>query len=110
MCCPRPCTTGSSRGASRTSPTMSCRRCASSSAATPRSRRWERAAERSMAADVTMTPISQTTEWKALQAHHDEVRDVHLRQLFAEDPSRGERLALEVEDLFLDYSKNRVTD
>ena len=48
--------------------------------------------------------------WAALAAHHAKVRDVHLRALFAEDPKRGERLALEAASLYLDYSKNRVTD
>ena len=48
--------------------------------------------------------------WKALETHYSSVRGLHLRQLFAEDPKRGERLALEVVGLYLDYSKNRVTD
>jgi glucose-6-phosphate isomerase len=48
--------------------------------------------------------------WKALEAHHQKVRELHLRELFAEDPKRGERLALEAAGLYLDYSKNRVTD
>src|SRR5215469_11109100 len=47
--------------------------------------------------------------WKALRAHHKEVRDAHLRELFADDPQRGERLTVEAAGLFLDYSKNRVT-
>jgi glucose-6-phosphate isomerase len=46
----------------------------------------------------------------ALEAHHRTMRDVHLRTLFAEDGTRGERLALEAAGLYLDYSKNRVTD
>jgi glucose-6-phosphate isomerase len=48
--------------------------------------------------------------WAALQSHYQKIRDVHLRALFAEDPSRGERLALEAAGLYLDYSKHRVTD
>jgi glucose-6-phosphate isomerase len=48
--------------------------------------------------------------WKALGAHHQKVRDVHLRKLFADDPKRGERLTAEAAGLFLDYSKNRITD
>ncbi len=48
-------------------------------------------------------------EWKALKAHFDQVRELHLRQLFADDPARAEKLSLEACDLFLDYSKNRVT-
>ncbi|HEY7867735.1 MAG TPA: glucose-6-phosphate isomerase, partial [Methylomirabilota bacterium] len=47
--------------------------------------------------------------WTALTAHHAKLRDVHLRTLFAEDPGRGERFALEAAGLYLDYSKNRVT-
>jgi glucose-6-phosphate isomerase len=49
-------------------------------------------------------------EWKALAAHHEKVRDLHLRDLFAEDPQRGERLTAEGAGLYLDYSKHRITD
>lgn len=48
-------------------------------------------------------------EWRALDAHAVDMQSIHLRDLFAEDPDRGQRLSLEVGDLFLDYSKNRVT-
>jgi predicted NBD/HSP70 family sugar kinase len=48
--------------------------------------------------------------WQALAAHHQQVRDIHLRQLFADDPTRGERLTVEAVGLSLDYSKNRITD
>ncbi|HEX3563536.1 MAG TPA: hypothetical protein VHU24_11915, partial [Solirubrobacterales bacterium] len=48
--------------------------------------------------------------WKALSKHHAEIGERHLRELFAEDPDRGERLVAEGAGLFLDYSKNRVTD
>jgi glucose-6-phosphate isomerase len=48
--------------------------------------------------------------WKALVAHHKKIRNVHLRQLFADDPKRGERLTVEAAGVFLDYSKNRITD
>ncbi|GAC1513464.1 MAG: glucose-6-phosphate isomerase [Chloroflexota bacterium] len=48
--------------------------------------------------------------WKALQEHFDTIKGRHLRELFREDPDRGERLTLEAVGLFLDYSKNRVTD
>lgn len=47
--------------------------------------------------------------WKALQAHHERIREIHLRELFAAEPQRGERLTAEAIGLFLDYSKNRVT-
>ena len=48
--------------------------------------------------------------WKALETHHARVKDQHLRQLFAEDPGRGERLTAEAAGVYLDYSKNRITD
>ncbi len=48
--------------------------------------------------------------WKALEAHYEKVRDLHLRTLFAHDPKRGERLTAEAAGLYLDYSKNRITD
>ena len=48
--------------------------------------------------------------WMALEAHHRNIRAVHLRDLFAQDPKRGERLALEAAGVYLDYSKNRITD
>jgi glucose-6-phosphate isomerase len=55
-------------------------------------------------------PLRERPAWRALEAHHATLRDVHLRQLFAEDPYRGERLSAEGAGLWLDYSKNRVTD
>ncbi len=55
-------------------------------------------------------PLTECASWKALQSHHSVVGDVHLRQLFADDPQRGTRLALEASGLYLDYSKQRVTD
>ena len=54
--------------------------------------------------------LSSRPAWKALEAHHAKVKPLQLRQLFADDPKRGERLTLEAAGLFLDYSKNRVTD
>ena len=48
--------------------------------------------------------------WQALESHHQKIRELHLRQLFADDPKRGERLTTEALGLYLDYSKNRVTD
>jgi glucose-6-phosphate isomerase len=48
--------------------------------------------------------------WKALAAHHHQVRALHLRKLFADDPTRGERMTVEAVGLHLDYSKNRITD
>src|SRR5215471_4168537 len=61
-----------------------------------------------------MNPTTQqATErraWKALVAHHQKVRELHLRKLFADDSTRGERMTTEGVGLILDYSKNRVTD
>jgi glucose-6-phosphate isomerase len=56
------------------------------------------------------TPLRQRPAWKALEQHYPEIGQRHLRELFAEDPGRGERLAAEAVGLYLDYSKNRVTD
>jgi glucose-6-phosphate isomerase len=53
--------------------------------------------------------LTQRPSWKALQAHHEKIRASHLRQLFADDPKRGEKFTLEAVGLFLDYSKNRIT-
>ncbi len=58
----------------------------------------------------SLQPLTQRPSWKDLAAHCDEVQNLHLRTLFAEDPGRGERLTLTAVDLFLDYSKNRVSD
>jgi len=55
-------------------------------------------------------PLTERPSWKALLAHHAQVRDVHLRELFAADPRRGERLAFEASGVYFDYSKHRVTD
>src|SRR5271165_3880636 len=54
--------------------------------------------------------LTRQPAWKALGAHHKTMREVHLRQLFAEDPKRGERFTTEAVGIFLDYSKNRITD
>ena len=56
------------------------------------------------------TPVTQDPAWRALGTHHENVRDTHLRELFARDPSRGERLTAEGAGLYLDYSKHRITD
>jgi glucose-6-phosphate isomerase len=59
---------------------------------------------------VTKPLVSTLPQWGALRAHADTVRDVHLRDLFAKEPDRGKRLALDVAGLHIDYAKNRVTD
>jgi glucose-6-phosphate isomerase len=55
------------------------------------------------------TNLTERPAWKALAAHYESIRNVHLRTLFADDPNRGELLTLEAAGLFLDYSKNRIT-
>jgi glucose-6-phosphate isomerase len=63
-----------------------------------------------MTADTQQIPdITATPAWQALSRHHDEIGEKHLREFFAEDPERGTQLALTVGDLYLDYSKHRVT-
>ena len=59
---------------------------------------------------MTEQPLTARPEWQALNAHYQQLKELHLRQLFAADPTRGERLALEVHDLYCDYSKHRITD
>src|SRR5580698_1894519 len=56
------------------------------------------------------TSLSERPAWKALGAHYQKIRDMHLRQLFVDDPSRDERFIAETSGIFLDYSKNRITD
>jgi len=55
-------------------------------------------------------PLTKRKAWLALQNHYEEVRGQHLKKLFAEDPQRGERMTAEAVGIFLDYSKNRITD
>ncbi len=55
-------------------------------------------------------PLRKRPAWKALEEHHSTLGDVHLRQIFADDPLRGTRLTAEGAGLYLDYSKHRVTD
>ena len=55
-------------------------------------------------------PLTQRPAWAALSAHHREIADTHLRDLFAADPARGERLTAEGAGLYLDYSKHRITE
>src|SRR4051794_29868582 len=55
-------------------------------------------------------PVIERASWKALEAHSRNVKKMHLRNLFAEDSQRGERLTAEGAGIYLDYSKNRITD
>ena len=57
---------------------------------------------------MSQIPLKQHPEWHALETHFQKIRDVHLRSLFAEDPQRGEKFALEALGLYFDYSKNRL--
>ena len=59
---------------------------------------------------VNPARLTQLPAWRALSEHFDQVKNIHLRQLFADDPQRGVRLATEAVGLYLDYSKHRVTD
>src|ERR1700744_6305499 len=54
--------------------------------------------------------VTELPAWKALSAHSQKIDRLHLREFFAQDPKRGERLTVEAAGLYLDYSKNRVTD
>ncbi len=58
----------------------------------------------------SVRPLRDRPAWKALERHYEEVRGTHLRELFAADETRGERLGVEAAGLYLDYSKNRITD
>ncbi|MFO7571731.1 MAG: glucose-6-phosphate isomerase [Gaiellaceae bacterium] len=59
---------------------------------------------------TNLAPLRERPAWAELEHHHAEIGDAHLRHLFAADPTRGERLVAEAGGLYLDYSKNRVTD
>ena len=57
-----------------------------------------------------MPPIARKSAWELLETHYQTIRPRHLRGLFTDDPGRGERMSLEAAGLYLDYSKNRITD
>jgi glucose-6-phosphate isomerase len=59
---------------------------------------------------ITGNPVVKRPAWKALEAHSKEIQKSHLRNLFADDPKRGERLTLEAVGIYFDYSKNLITD
>ena len=59
---------------------------------------------------TSIKSLTKRRAWKALTAHHRKVKDLHLRELFAADPRRGKRLTAEAVGIYLDYSKNRITD
>src|SRR5262245_21494939 len=57
----------------------------------------------------SVIPVTERPAWKALAAHYQDLRRLHLRDLFAGDPTRGQRLTAEAVGIYLDYSKNRIT-
>jgi len=57
-----------------------------------------------------MSDLAHTPAWKALQAHFDATKDVHMKDLFASDPDRFSKFSMEFEDILFDYSKNRITE
>ncbi|MEH1852882.1 MAG: hypothetical protein V7L11_14735 [Nostoc sp.] len=59
---------------------------------------------------TTIIPLTQRVAWQALEAHYRKVQELHLRQLFADDPTRGERMTIEAIGIYFDYSKHRITD
>src|SRR5271169_5209130 len=63
-----------------------------------------------LAEPLTTSPTVERPAWKALEAHYKKVRKLHLRKLFADDATRGERMTAEAAGIYLDYSKNRITD
>jgi len=63
-----------------------------------------------MATALKVQPLTQRAAWKALVAHHEKIQNTHLRSLFSDDPQRASRFTIEAVGLFLDYSKNRITE
>ncbi len=70
----------------------------------------KRTAPLANAPTTNVPPLRQRRAWALLEKHYQKLKGVHLRQLFSEDPERGERLTVEAVGLYLDYSKNRITD
>jgi glucose-6-phosphate isomerase len=58
---------------------------------------------------IKLAPLSERPAWKALEAHYQKIHPMQLRQMFQDDPARGERFTIETSGIFLDYSKNRIT-
>ena len=59
---------------------------------------------------AVIRPLTASPAWKSLEAHHQKIRELHLRELFSDDPKRGERMTVEAVGIYLDYSKNRITE
>src|SRR5262245_37442649 len=66
--------------------------------------------ERNGSMTTAVRPLTERSAWKALTSHYGNVRELHMRKLFADDPQRGQRLTAEGAGIYLDFSKNRVTD
>jgi glucose-6-phosphate isomerase len=60
--------------------------------------------------DCKIAPLTERPAWKSLEVHYSKIREIHLRKLFADDPARGERMAVEAAGIYFDYSKNRISD
>ena len=56
------------------------------------------------------TPLADRPAWKALKDHHEKIRNLHLREFFADEPGRGDRMTVEAAGIYLDFAKNRITD
>ena len=89
-------------------------RCSDAAASSFRNRRAERSERTPQMAARSETSRTRSTSkhaaWQALEDHYETMRDLHLRNLFADDPTRGERMTAEAAGVYLDYSKNRVND
>jgi glucose-6-phosphate isomerase len=59
---------------------------------------------------TNLTPLNERRAWEALEKHRQQIQEKQLKQLFEDDPARGERFTAETDGIFLDYSKNRITD
>src|SRR6266481_2232579 len=70
----------------------------------------QRPTKRTQSSTKTIQPLTKRKAWKALTAHFKKAKELHLRDLFAADPKRAEKMTLEAAGLYLDYSKNRVAD
>ncbi|MCP3690347.1 MAG: glucose-6-phosphate isomerase, partial [Gammaproteobacteria bacterium] len=57
-----------------------------------------------------MSSPTKTLAWQALRQHYQQCKHIHLRDLFAQDDSRGDKFSLSIEGMLLDYSKNLITD
>src|ERR1700738_4834364 len=73
-------------------------------------RQHERAPQSSREESMSVAALHLRPAWAALEKHYHKIKDVHLRQLFADDRERGERLAVDAAGIYFDYSKNRITD